>query len=96
MRTDCDSPDLCQVILVYATLTEYLKRSLTRNEALSASIPSTEDLIVALLLRLGEGPWNLGRSRTAIRLIVLLERLLQRDSALLLQLRRAGRVVRCR
>ena len=87
-------PNLGQFILVKSALIEDVKRSLTRNESFTLRVPSPKDLIVHLLLSLAERPWDLGRSRSSLSLIVLQERLL--EVLLLLELRRTSGVVRHR
>ena len=65
------APNLRQIILVQTTLAEDLQSRLTADEPLATSIPSAEDLVIALLLRFGERPGHLGRSTAALLLVVL-------------------------
>lgn len=47
-----DSPDFREIILVQPTLPEHFERSLTCDESFATGVPSTEDLVVGLLLGL--------------------------------------------
>jgi len=78
------SPDAGQIILIDATLAEDLECSLTTDKAGALGIPGSEYLIVLLFLRLGKCPGNFGCRSYASGLIMLLEGLLQRQTAQLL------------
>jgi len=57
-----DSPDLSHIVSTQPRLPKDLLRDLSRDEPTPRLIPSSEDLIVVLLLVLCEDPGNLGSS----------------------------------
>lgn len=96
IQTAIYSPDFREIVLVQTTLPEHLKCGLTSDESFATRVPSTEDLVVGFLLGLRQCPWDSRGSSATLCLVVLLERLLERDPALLLKLRRARGVIRHR
>ena len=66
-----------ELLLRQPTLPKDLERGLAVDKACVARIPSAEDLIVLLFLRLAERPGHLGRGCSSLLLVVLLEGLLQ-------------------
>ena len=80
-------PDSCEIILVQSTLPKHFKCSLPTDKSGGLRIPSSKYLIIILFLRLGQSPWDLGGRVPSLSLIVLLERLLQGQTTLLLRLR---------
>lgn len=73
-----DAPDGHQVILIQPCLTKDLLGDPTLDKASSLLIPSAEYLIVALLLVGSESPGDGNGSLARLRLVLLLERLLER------------------
>jgi hypothetical protein len=67
-KKDPDSPYLCHIVPAESALSEDLLSCVSGDEARSLRVPRSKDLIVVLLLVLGEGPGDLG-SRDSLVLV---------------------------
>lgn len=74
-------PNTRQVVFVESTLAKDFESSLTADETRVLSVPGPKDGVVALLLCFGESPGHPWGCSSSLSLVVLLEGLLERETA---------------